>query len=329
MIAGLKVQGYRRGRRRAPELRPTAGPATEGVTGAGTYQALWGHAWGAALDRARGLVMLRDVAGTWTETSPLTPFPNLDPKGVRHVAIAYDGSARPVVAWEEAGQVYLRQWDPSVSAVVSRGPFPGCDPVLINDVAAHRQPAHADVLLAYLGPTRSQLLARVEVEVYATAHELAIVPTGSHLDQAVADGPSVLWLGCNAQGQPWRLRSSLYPYLATETAGLTALALDGAYEVVVIHRHQVDTADLTALALDGAYEPVVIYTSHAEEAGLTALALDGAYEPVVIFSSQLEEAGLTALALDGDYTLVLVGGSAKEATATLTALALDGAYEPA
>lgn len=212
MIPGLKVKSYKRGRRWAPELRLTAGPAAEGVTGGGTHPELWGHNWGSALDRDRGLVVLRDLAGTWAEVATLTPVPTVDPRLARHHGSAFDGSGRPTFTWEEAGQVYLQQWDPVNSEVITRGPFPGVDPVLINDATAHGQPAQADVVLLHLNPDRTQLIGRLERNQYGSPQQLTSLTAGSMLDQlAAGDGLLYAW-GAHANGDPWYVPIGLYPF---------------------------------------------------------------------------------------------------------------------
>lgn len=312
MIEGLRVQSYRRGRRWAPELRLTAGPAGEGVTGDGSYAALWGHAWATALDRDRGFVMLRAIADIWTEVAALTPLPTVDPKQVHHHASAFDGSGRPTLAWEQAGMVYLRQWDPITSQVVTRGPFPGCDPVLINDASVHGAPPFSDVVLFHLDAGRSQLIGRVEHELYATPHVQTSVPAGSQLDQVAADALRLLWFGCDAQEQPWALASAPYPFQGHDTLTVSAtLTGSGILQPVVLNLQGTDELEVAALLTGaGIYQPVILTMEEqpADELVVTAaLTGSGLLQPVVYAFAGADDLVVTnSLTGAGAYPLSVI-----------------------
>src|SRR5690606_21433743 len=85
------------------------------------------------------------------------------------------------------------------------------------------------------------------------------------------------------------LLSDPYPYLGTERASLSGVALDGSYKRVVIRYEESEPVGLSALALDGAYEASINNVEvPADQATLAAIALIGTYEPAVIATEVTE-----------------------------------------
>ncbi|MCD0174765.1 hypothetical protein IHN32_02195, partial [Deinococcus sp. 14RED07] len=142
--------------------------------GAGTVRDLYGAAWALALHRD-GPALYQLHAGIWEARSDPDALAELD--GVRHVALAWDQAARPVLAWERSGAVYVRQWSGDAAGYVTRGPWPGRDPLLLADAPLLGVTGDSDVLLLYLDG--AALAYRLQREAYSTARDLAPMPPGA------------------------------------------------------------------------------------------------------------------------------------------------------
>lgn len=237
----FKPQISRRGKHFFAEIALARGPRQMAVTGSGSFGELFGYAWMAILDRGERRLRLfqLQVAGTpwaigtdpaaaeWVEVSvPALPH---DTKELRHLALAFDQAARHVVAYERAGEVWVRQWDPGSGQYVMRGPWPGVDPVLINDVEVNFFVPDSDVLLFHLRGDRRSLIMRAQREEYAAEHAVSSLGAEAFLDQAIAaslriqlagsmaDAPTETGLGARSQLYPLRPKVGLQ--LAGEWAG--------------------------------------------------------------------------------------------------------------
>ncbi len=362
----LKAQVYRRGTTYAPELRLAPGPRSMGDTGDGSYATLYGYAWAAVLDRAErrfrlfqaqvpgeGPWPLNDPRGpgaaVWVEVEvPPLPHPVEE---IAHMGVAFDQAARHVVVYERQGEVWIRQWDPVIQQFVMRGPFPGHDPVVLNDAVVGYFPPDSDVLVWHLTPDRKTLVQRVQRQLYATAQVLQTFQEPVVLDQAVALPYQIELLGSlvsalDATG--YVLRSGLYPARLNDTLGQAALVppSEGAYIPVVITQGGVadllGTATLSA-PTTGAYIPIVIVQDLGVALGQAQLAAPtaGAYVLVVLVSDGMMDAlGTASLAAPttGSYALVVVrvdtttqpGYTSPDVLGTATLSApTTGAYEPA
>ncbi|WP_243092470.1 hypothetical protein [Thermus hydrothermalis] len=363
----LKAQVYRRGTTYAPELRLAPGPRSMGDTGDGSYATLYGYAWAGLLDRVErrfrlfqaqvpgeGPWPLNDPRGpevaVWVEVEvPPLPHPVEE---IRHLALAFDQAARHVVAYEREEEVWVRQWDPVTQTFVQRGPFPGVDPVLIQDATVGYYPPDSDVLLFHLSPDRTSLVMRVQRELYATAHTIQIFDQPVVLDQAVALPYQVELLGSlvsalDATG--YVLRSEIYPVRVEDALGQAALAAptQGAYiPIVIIQDVGTDALGQASLSAptEGAYIPIVITLDLGTD-GLGTASLSapttGAFVPVVlVYDLGVDAIGQAALSAPttGSYYLAVVvvdtttqpGYTSPDllGTATLSA-PTTGSYEPA
>lgn len=224
-LAATTVRTSERGPYRYPELYLAQGPDAIGVTGANTYAELYGRPWALALDRSRRLRLYRGdpAGGNYTEvTTPLDAAifgPQL-PATARRVALAFDQTARPIVAIEYDGEIKLTRWDATEGAYVQNVSVAGHDPMLLIDAAVTDpagwptgdwsvREAHAagmgvifrwapdsswrtnaitdsDVLLFYLTPDRLEVRARVQRELYATANLVHAYAAPVILDRAQA-----------------------------------------------------------------------------------------------------------------------------------------------
>lgn len=200
-----------------PELILAPGPAHMGQPGAGTLGELYGHAWALVLYKD-GPQLLQQVGETWEPREDPDALVVLVQRGVRHVTLAWDQAARPVIAWELAGLVYVRQWSPQAGQFVTRGPWPGCDPVLLTDSAAGVPVGNSDVVLFHLSADRLSVVARVQRELYAAPHALHALPAPGVLDQVTPHPWAVQLLGTDQAGTPWALLSDLYPVEVGDTS---------------------------------------------------------------------------------------------------------------
>jgi len=227
---GKRAKGY------FPEVRYSRGPRVMAETGDNSFQTLLGYLWMAVLDRSRGFRLfqaqvpgegpwaLDDPRGpevaVWVEVeAPPLPHPARE---VRHLAFCFDQAARHVVAYEHEGQVWVRQWDPVAQAYRMRGPFPGVDPVLLWDFEVGYFLPDSDVLLFHLSPDRTQVLMRVQRELYDPPRVVATFDEPVLLDQALAlpyQGEVLGSLASDPDRTGVVLRTDLYPVHLQDQAG--------------------------------------------------------------------------------------------------------------
>jgi hypothetical protein len=329
------VRTYKRGKTYAPEIRLAPGPRSMGDTGDGSYLTLYGYAWLGLLDRAENRFRLFQAQvpgeGPWPLSDPrgpdvavwveqgIPPLPH-DPREVRHMALAFDQAARHVMAYERDGQIWMRQWDPLTNQFTMRGPFPGVDPVLIQDAIVGYFPPDSDVLLFHLSPDRTTLVMRAQRELYATPHVVQTFPKPVVLDQAVALPYQIELLGSllDALGETGVVvRSEIYPVRVSDALGGAAFAAPntGAYiPIVVVYDAGTDALGQAVFAAPatGAYIPVVVvYDAGTDALGQATFAAPatGAYIPVVVvYDAGTDALGGAAFTAPntGAYALVVV-----------------------
>ncbi|MBX8464230.1 hypothetical protein [Deinococcus sp. RIT780] len=209
----------KRGRRTLrPELVVTSGPQRLAQPGGGTVAELYGARWALGLYRG-GPRLYQARSGVWHDRTDPEALADLD--GARHVALAFDQAARPVVAWERSGAVYVRQWSGLVGQYVTRGPWAGCDPVLISDAPLLGETGASDVLLYHLDNDRVVVLLRVQRDVYDVPRAALALTPGALLDQvAAARAGGLVLFGELPGGAQWSA-GVLYPLRAGERLTLT------------------------------------------------------------------------------------------------------------
>ncbi len=227
-----------RGEDRLPEVVLARGPTAEAVTGAGDYQALLGTIWALEWNTRHGLVLRKNVSGSWEDVVSLVALPLL-PDNAAHIALCFDQAARPVIAWEIAGQMYVRQWDVLAAEFVIRGPFAGTDPVLLNDAIISANLGAADIFLWYLSAGRRSVKYRLQSGNYATENALTDVNSApvqfaqdAYLDQIV----DINWryqLALTVGGAKTYLVSLYYPVRAAESLTGAGAVTTGRYQRVV------------------------------------------------------------------------------------------------
>jgi hypothetical protein len=211
------------------ELSLAQGPTAIGVTGQNRLIDFIGTAWLLLLDLDMQLRLFRQGAvGEWTEVTTLLP-PVFDaplPAGARRVSFAFDQSARVVVAYEYDGLIYLTRWNAETSAYVQNVAFAGVDPVVIFDAVWSFDIPDSDVLLFYLTTDRTQILCRVQRELYSIARSIHDYGEPTVLDRVVRVPVRYEVLASDEAGEPYTdgvqrmaLISEPYPYLAESLLG--------------------------------------------------------------------------------------------------------------
>jgi hypothetical protein len=217
LTADLSAKVSRRGRSRLPEVAFARGPLLEGNTGDGSVNALFGLTWALVWHSADGLLLFRHGATGWNARLPLLPLPVL-PQNARHVSLAFDQAARPVIAWEVAGEVFVRQWDTVLGAFVVRGPFVGVDPLLVNDARVLGAVAGSDVVLVHLSQNRLNVVNRIQGDQYSVARAVAALSNPVYADQ-ILELPKKLAVRLGTDtGLELELESDFYPFELRDTA---------------------------------------------------------------------------------------------------------------
>ncbi len=293
----FKPQISRRGKHFFAEIALARGPRQMAVTGSGSFGELFGYAWMAILDRGERRLRLfqLQVAGTpwaigtdpagaeWVEVSvPALPH---DTKELRHLGLAFDQSARHVVAYERAGEVWVRQWDPGSGQYVMRGPWPGVDPVLVMDAEANGYVPDSDVLLFHLALDREHVLMRAQRDGYDVEYQVEDLGEAGYLDQGFMASMRAHVVGSLASAPTttgFTASSSLYPVRQA-----LKLALDPQFA-------------------GGAYAQVAQQQAHTMGLVLTPEFAGGVYEPPTTRVDQVFELVLSPQFSGGEYKLVLV-----------------------
>lgn len=276
---------------------------------------LYGRPWALALYRD-GPQLLALEGEMWAPVDDGGALPDLT--SARHVGFAFDQAARPVLTWERAGAVFVRQFDGTAGQYVTRGPFPGRDPVLICDALLMGRSDTSDVLLLVLdGPA---LVVRVQREQYATTRILAAVPPDSVLDQVVPTGLAWTALGEGPDGAALAWRSRDYPVIHADalagSVSLTGALLD------MLHRVAAQDTLTTSQTISGAF--VLVSTSFTvSDTVMTSQVLGGSLA-VVVVARALTDTVTTSQVVGG--SLVVVGVPVVLADAVTTSQTITGAF---
>jgi hypothetical protein len=268
----------------------------------------------------------------WIEVEvPPLPHPARE---VRHLAVCFDQAARHVVAYEYQGQVYVWQWDPVAMAYTMRGPFPGVDPVLLWDYEVGYFLGDSDVLLFHLSPDRTQVIMRVQRELYANPRVVQALPGPAYLDQVLALPYQFEALGAFASDPDATgavLRSDPYPVYVGDSAGGATLTAPTAWDyipVVVVQDLGTESAGTATVVAPTAWDyiPIVVVKDlGAEGVGTATLTAPTAWDyiPIVVVKDLgTEGVGTATLTVPTawDYRLVVVaydGGTDTAGSATI------------
>jgi hypothetical protein len=299
-----------------PEVALAPGPQTLAQPANGSLSDLYGAAWAVALYRD-GPQLLQVQAGAWQPVEGGAALDGLD-TGARHIALAFDQAARPVLAWESGGAVFVRQWDGSGGQYITRGPFVGRDPVLLADGPLLGAASESDVQLYLLDGSAVQL--RLQRDLYGTAYPLGDVGTGAVLDQAVYAAHTVRLIGERA-GAVWSLASRPYPLRAFDQ--LTGAALLSGWIEDLVKTAATAHGMTGGAALSGVLEAVSALMLYADQMS-GAASLSGLLETVAT-QAALADSMTGAALLSG---LLETAGIPVALSHTLTGgAALSGALE--
>ncbi|GIW25786.1 hypothetical protein [Meiothermus sp.] len=287
----IQARTSKRGRHHLPEVALYRGPAAIGEVGSGSYADLFGHKWACVWDKARGLLLYKEIGAVWAEQTSPEPLPTLQ-KTDRHLSVQSDQAARPVIAWESSGTLWVWFWNPITAVFDLEGVGPGLDPVLLMDAQINGITSNSDVVLFYLSPSRTTIHYRLQRDRWGIEYTLATLPEPMYLDQAIAlPWRYELWLGSDTTPSV-ALRSALYPVdVGTESLNSTVSPLDGHYLPARLDNSASEALSGQIEPRPGTYMPAAIYPL----ARLEALAgqiepRPGAYALAVIRANPATEA---------------------------------------
>jgi hypothetical protein len=334
------------------ELPLFIGPQEIAVTGDNSFNTLFGREWAFLQCDDNRWFLLQWVGaedliaegltspGWKTVPEPLLDLPGLACGTQRRLSAAFDQSARLIVAYEQAGVIYVTRWDDTLGEYVQNVEFPGHDPYVIIDAAWALAVPGSDVLLYYLPPDRDRLLCRVQRDLYAVPYELHAYGRSVVLDRVTRLFLRYQVLASDSVGVPLpfgsdrlALISDLYPYPAlTEFAASGALSGAGEYRLVVLNGGDTDELSVSsALAGSGVYRSVMLDSAGDDAlAVMTALTAAGEYRLVMLNGDGLDAFGVTAaLTAVGEYRDVIVSGGGVDALAVGGSLTGGGTYAKA
>jgi hypothetical protein len=263
-----KVSSYKRNKSEAPEIRIFKGPGVEAQTGDGSYTTLFGSYW-AATRLERVLTFYQLESGAWVKR-----FEEELPLGSRHIAAGFDGSARRVWAYEVNGQIFIRQWENLQNDFVLRGPFPGYDPLILNDAHRFRSTNDSDSLLIHLTSDRLGVITRLERDDYGVANSFATFGAPGVLDQGYFANNALVLLGENEDEEPLFFRSAPYPVNVLEQGRVNVTLLDWPEESTTISRAALDQTLLGVTLQQWQVETISLNRQETDEARLGATLPD-------------------------------------------------------
>jgi len=327
---------YQRGNYYGVEIDLAPGPQELGVTGAGDWPTLFSRDWLVALCQD----MTLDLYQVQNGSIELTPW-DVQPvfgSTAEHFSLAFDQSARPVIAWQESDGVHVRQFDELLGHYVFSGPYDGTDPTLLDDASVMYDVSVSDVILFYLSTDRLHLNYRIQSENYATEHSFYDFAQAVVVD---AVDPLVYRYQVKyalASGDPDQsssvdqaLRSLLYPVEVEDDLRVkTGPLREGDYALVVA-AHTTPPMAATALVgilTDGEYAMPILTASGAAGADATVGALPSGVLTVVVLTGSGSDAAAASIAAipSADYILTIFTQSLSEGVdGTITTLG-DGSY---
>lgn len=228
------------------EVQTLLGPVEIGETGDNRYETLYGVPYALILDEDRVLRLFRGAVGGGSYEEVTTGLPTAIfgpalPETARRFTMAFDQSARAIVAYEDEGTIRVTRWE--TDAYVQNVTFAGHDPALLMDATIldprgyptgpddgwsikevydaggdleasfewlAEDPAtyrtnpvtDSDVLLFYVTPDRTEVKVRVQRQLYATVNDVASYAEPIVLDRAIALYAKWQLLVSDAAGDP-------------------------------------------------------------------------------------------------------------------------------
>jgi hypothetical protein len=320
------------------ELRLTKGPIAIGEPGDGTYRELYSKDYLVFLDETGRLRVYVSTGAAWAPASEeLYPQPPHPGDQIRHIGACFDQAARLVLAYEFNQQVYVYQWDPVTRQYVVRGPFPGVDPVIIQDGTIGFYPPDSDVLLLHLSTDRTRLIMRVQRQLYNTPHEVAVFPRPVLLDQANAFpyyGQVVGSYVDSPENTGFAVYTDTYPVYLFEIAASSVVnaPIDWNYIPITVVKDWAEEATSVAVSPPSAwnYIPITVVKDWAEEATSVAVSPPSAWNYILVvvikdLGTEVAASAAVSPPADWDYELVVAnrvvydGGVDVAASASVSA----------
>lgn len=282
-----------------PEYFLTRGPRAIGDTGTGEARDYVVTAWALSVASGSRIVTLwRQDNGNWERV--LTPgHPIIDqvaPGGARRFSLTFDQAAQPAVAFEVGETIFITRFDPLTGDYVQNVSVPGVDPILMLDAIWHGSIGGSDVLLFHLSVDRTQVLARVQSDIWSTPTVLHTYGSPVILDRVTPLPFRYQLLLSDADGAVLddALVSSFYPLTSEDRVAAAGLPpLSGAYVDAVINAGDfTDDVAVTGLPpLSGVYREAIELLEFGpdvvEAAGLPPLS--GTYNPALADLEPLED----------------------------------------
>jgi hypothetical protein len=198
------------------EVSWALGPLQIGVTGAGTYNILYGSDWLTLIDVNRRLEAYQLIDGQWVNQSESLLLPQIFdtqlPAGVKRLTHAFDQAARIICAYEdEAGIIQVTRWDPIENQYLQNVSFSGADPCLLMQTTVDYEVQGSDIWLFYR--RGSTIYWRRQADNYAIENTLFSDSQIGVLDRAQALIYRYQLLVSDSDGAPLSdvLRSALFP----------------------------------------------------------------------------------------------------------------------
>lgn len=265
------------------------GPSSEAVVGSGSYDDLFGTLWKLGWDdETLNLFKVITDAGGLERVEPLETFPSLNYSKVTNLSLAFDQAGRNVIAWEESGQMFVRQYDAMSQNYVNKGPFPGVDPIIYNEGAASYSQSYNNLILFYLSQDRLSLYYRLQSELYLTEHVMETYTEPHYLTgvQSLPYQYEIDWK-LSDEVTTGYYSSKIYPITLADKAAATLSSFNaGVYKEVVT----VPSIDKESLSINlssfttGVFLPVVIThdTTSDSLSGSVSNFSAGNYKAVVV-----------------------------------------------
>ena len=327
---------YVRGNYYGVEIDLTLGPSTVAVPSAGDYPSLFGEEWLVVLCDDLSLCLYKVENGGVTLT-PWDVAPPVMDASAEHVSLAFDQTARPVIAWQQSDGIHVRQYDEIGGAYAFTGPYAGTDPVLLNDAAVMFDVGLSDVILFYLSADRLHLKYRIQSENFVAEHNLYDFAQAVLMDSVDALPYRYQIRYALAAGDPdtsagviQALRSLIYPVRLGDPIGASLGPFnDGLYKLVAFPYAFGDAAAATVGAfLDGEYaKPVIPYALGDAPVGSIGIFGDGLYKRIIIDYALDDAAAASVASLsDGLYKRVIFSQVISESASGSIGAFGDGSY---
>ena len=265
------------------EKRTFTGPPIEGQVGSGTIEFLNSAEWGLLVTEDDELKFYKYTVGPdeYVETAPLSPHDPFFDTAI-NVTAQFDQSARFAIAGEgeegspEDSQIFVSQWNPTLTQYVLRGPFSGHTPVLFNDTSLAGQ-NDSDVVLFYMSLDRLTIHYRLQRDNYAIEYTYLVIPdigVQYYLNQAVEINGGLLelalWVSDNTETF---VTSAPYPRSIEDNSNFAMSILNGEWFEKLVAKDINDTARFGMQLLNGNWNQILISHNVGEDKAAFGMVL--------------------------------------------------------